>query len=347
MLHNVTEPKLLIVDDVQTNLILLRRTLAWAGYTNVFDASGGEEAIRTFEEVSPDLVILDLHMPAPDGYAVLEEMRRRDVEPAFLPIVAFTADATWEARERALTVGASDFLTKPGEKTEIKLRVRNLLALRSLQQQLYDKNESLEVLVKERTQALEEAKAEIVNRLAIAGEFRDEETGDHTLRVGEMSARIAEELGMPSVEVRLIALAARLHDIGKVGVSDLVLLKPGKLTEDENIGMRRHTILGGRILANGNTPLLQMAERIALTHHERFDGSGYPAGLKGDEIPVEGRIVAVADVFDALTNERPYKKAWSVQAAVSEIRSLSGQHFDPRVVEAFLAVVDDMDLLAA
>ncbi|MEX2243097.1 MAG: HD domain-containing phosphohydrolase [Fimbriimonadaceae bacterium] len=347
MLHNAPESRLLIVDDDSTNLTLLRRTLTWAGYTNVFEAIGGEKAIRMFREVSPDLVILDLNMPAPDGYAVLEELRRRDVGPAFLPIVAFTGDVTREARDRALTLGASDFLTKPGEKTEIKLRIRNLLALRSLQQELFDKNESLELLVLERTQALEEAKAEIVNRLAIAGEFRDEETGDHTLRVGEMSARIAEELGMPSVEVRLIALAARLHDIGKVGVSDLVLLKPGKLTEDENIGMRRHTILGGRILANGNTPLLQMAERIALTHHERFDGSGYPAGLKGNAIPIEGRIVAVADVFDALTNVRPYKAAWTVEAAVLEIRSLSGLQFDPRVVEAFFAVVADIDLLAA
>ncbi len=350
MPHSVivaTEAKLLIVDDDPTNLLLLRRTLQWAGYSNVFDADGGEEAIRMFEDVSPDLVILDLHMPGMDGYAVLEEIRRRDKGGAFLPIVAFTADVTREARERALMLGASDFLTKPGEKTEIKLRIHNLLSLRMLQQELRDKNDCLEAQVRSRTTELEEARAEIVNRLAVAGEFRDAATADHTLRVGEMSSRIAEAMGMPIEEVRLIALAARLHDIGKVGISDLVLLKPGRLTALEVVDMRRHTTLGGHILSNGNTPLLQMAERIALTHHEWYDGSGYPAGLAGSAIPIEGRIVAVADVFDALTNERPYKPAWSADTAVSEIRSLSGTQFDPRVVDAFLVVIGNAGALAA
>ncbi len=342
-----TEDRILVVDDEPTNVVLLVRLLEWAGYTDIITAVDGCSALKQVDSCNPDLVILDLHMPGKDGYQVLKEIRAGKHDGAFLPILAYTADATREARERALTLGASDFLTKPGERTEIKLRVRNLLAIRSLQRSLSDKNDALESLIKDRTLELEETQAEVVNRLAIAGEFRDEETGDHTFRVGDIAAKIAAMLGLPREQVRLIALAARLHDIGKIGISDLILLKPGKLTTQEYEDMKRHTTLGGRMLANGQTPLLHMAERIALTHHEWFDGSGYPDGRSGEEIPIEGRIVAVADVFDALTSERPYKSAWTVDAAISEIRSLSGLQFDPQVVAAFLAVEGHSGLLAA
>ncbi len=224
---------------------------------------------------------------------------------------------------------------------------RDMTLVKNAEQAIRSQNEWLEAQVKLRTTELEDAQDEIVNRLAIAGEFRDEETGEHTIRVGEMAARIAAVLGMSGDQVRLILLAARLHDIGKIGVSDLILLKPGKLTNDEIADMRRHATLGGRMLSNGRTPLLQMAERIAVTHHEWFDGTGYPAGLAGDEIPIEGRIVALADVFDALTNDRPYKSAWTQDAAITEISSHSGTQFDPRVVDAFLVVVGETGSLAA
>jgi putative two-component system response regulator len=216
-----------------------------------------------------------------------------------------------------------------------------------MHKRLSTRNDDLEALVRQRTMALEDAQDEIVNRLAMAGEFRDEDTGGHTVRVGEMAARIAAVLGLAGQQVRLIYLAARLHDIGKIGISDSILLKPGTLGADEIAAMRRHTELGGRMLANGRTPLLQMAERIALTHHERFDGSGYPMRLVGEAIPIEGRIVAVADVFDALTNDRPYKQAWESDAAIREITALAGSQFDPRVVEAFLVVMGDRGSLAA
>jgi len=224
---------------------------------------------------------------------------------------------------------------------------RDMTLVKNAEQAVRSQNERLEDQVRIRTRELEDAQDEIVNRLATAGEFRDEETSEHTIRVGEMAARVAGALGLSSEQQRLITLAARLHDIGKIGVADRILLKSGKLTEQEYAEMKRHTTLGGLMLARGRTPLLQMAERIALTHHERYDGTGYPVGLAGDSIPIEGRIVAVADVFDALTHERPYKKAWTVEAAIEEILAHSGTQFDPRVVEAFLTVVYDSGSLAA
>jgi putative two-component system response regulator len=220
------------------------------------------------------------------------------------------------------------------------LRARNLLSLRALQKETFAHNDALEMRVRERTQALEQAQVEIVNRLAKAGDFRDEDTGEHTYRVGETSALIARELGLSPADVSTIRLAARLHDLGKIGVSDLVLLKPGKLTDEEMAQMRQHTVLGAEILSNGSSALVQMAERIALTHHEKFDGTGYPNRLAGEAIPIEGRIVAIADVFDALTHARPYKEAWPVERALEEIYRLSGTHFDPVVVEAFKLVIE-------
>jgi putative two-component system response regulator len=286
-------------------------------------------------------------MPVVDGYSVLAELRVRTYGGPYLPILVYTADVTREARERALSLGASDFLTKPGERTEIKLRIQNMLALRSLHMNLRDQNDALEAKVLERTRALELAQIEIVNRLARAGEFRDEDTGEHTSRVGDTSALIARELGLPPSEVGTIRLAARLHDLGKIGISDLVLLKPGKLSEQEFLSVKQHTVLGADILSDGSSQLLQMAERIALTHHERFDGTGYPNQLAGWDIPIEGRIVAVADVFDALTHARPYKEAWPREQALEEIYRLAGSHFDPEVVDAFKRVVGRGQQLAA
>ena len=278
--HDASTQRILVVDDEPTNVVLLQRLLEWAGYTHTDTASDGAEAIAKIESYDPDLVILDLQMPGVDGYEVLKAIKYR-VGHSFLPVLAYTADVTRKARERALSLGASDFLTKPGERTEIKLRIRNLLALRSLQQELCDRNDDLEFQVKERTRELEDAQAEIVNRLAIVGEFRDEQTGEHTIRVGELAGRIAGALGLDPEMVRLISLAARLHDIGKIGISDMILHKPARLTSREFESMKQHTSLGGHMLSHGNTPLLQMAEKIARTHHERFDGSGYPVGLLG------------------------------------------------------------------
>ena len=331
------KPRILIVDDDATNRHLLERLLDIGGYDEVLSVTSGHEALNQGIDYEPDLILLDLHMPGMDGYEVLEELRQSQESPIYLPILVLTADATTTARKKALELGASDFLTKPADATEILLRVRNFLTMRTLSQELNKRNMGLEEMVRERTHELEEAQIEIVERLAMAGERRDDDTGEHTRRVGDLSAEIAKKLHMPEKFVRLIRLAARLHDLGKIGVPDSILLKPGKLTPEEYATMQEHCLIGAGILSESRTPLLQMAERIASAHHERFDGTGYPLGTARDDIPLEARIVSVADVFDALTHERPYKSAWSREQAIEEIRRQAGRQFDPLVVDAFLS----------
>lgn len=334
----VHQPRILVVDDDPTNLHYLKRLLDIGGYDDIRTAMSGKEALLEGAAYDPDLILLDLQMPEMDGYEVLKVIRPLRTSGAYLPILVFTADATNTARKTALELGASDFLTKPGDATEILLRVKNFLTMRFWSKELNNRNIDLEDRVRERTLELERSHMEIVHRLAKAGEYRDDDTGQHTRRVGELSARIAAALGLPQHTVKLIQMAALLHDLGKIGVPDAILLKPGRLTQEEFSTMQLHCLAGASILAESTTPLLQMAERIAACHHERFDGTGYPRGLSGDEIPIEARIVAVADVFDALTHERPYKKAWDQELAKAEIFSQSGRQFDPQVVDAFMAV---------
>lgn len=333
------DAKILVVDDDATNIRLVERMLDWAGYQHVEAAANGEEALKKSDSFGPDMILLDLHMPGVDGYEVLRTLRTNCSSSTYLPILVFTADATSEAKKKALELGASDFLTKPGDANEIMLRTKNFLAMRFMQQQLNEKNFDLEKKVQERTAELLEAQSEILNRLAMAGEYRDEDTGEHTNRVSDLSARIAENLNLEKTHVELIRLAARLHDLGKIGIADAILMKPGELSAEERLEMQRHTSIGASILANSKAPILQVAEKIALAHHERFDGTGYPAGLVGELIPIEGRIVAVADVFDALTHSRPYKEAWDVGAALREIEAQSGKHFDPKIVRVFTAML--------
>jgi len=328
--------RILIVDDDAANVRFLERLLAHGGYDDVLTAMSGVVALGKATGNQPDLILLDLHMPGVDGYEVLDTLRSSGGAGVYIPILVYTADITLEARKRALELGASDFLTKPGDAHEILLRVRNFLVVRQLHLQLSAKNETLEEMVRDRTLALEQSQFEVVERLALAGERRDDDTGEHTRRVGELSRQIARAMGLPNQTLELLAQAARLHDLGKIGVPDSVLLKPGRLTPEEFKEMQLHCMSGAKILSDGRTPLLQMAERIARSHHERFDGTGYPDGLAGEAIPIEARIVSVADVFDALTHARPYKVAWEVNEAIAEIKAQSGRQFDPRVVDAFL-----------
>jgi putative two-component system response regulator len=222
--------------------------------------------------------------------------------------------------------------------------VRNFLETRHLYRRLEEQNHLLEERVLDRTRSLTEAQLEIVERLAVAGDYRDDETGIHCRRVGELSYRIAIALDLPQETADLIRLAAPLHDIGKLAVPDAILRKPGKLSADEFNRLKSHTLAGANILGNSKSELLQMACSIALSHHERWDGSGYPAGLAGEEIPLAGRVVAVADVFDALMTSRPYKSAWSQRRAISQIKSLCGKQFDPKIVTAFLEIIDGESL---
>jgi putative two-component system response regulator len=262
-----------------------------------------------------------------------------------LPILVVTGDGSVTARRRALSAGAKDFLAKPYDSTEVLLRIRNLLEARFLHLALQAQNDLLEEKVLRRTMELEEAQIEILERLALAAEFRDDATRQHTQRVGQWSARLARKLGLPDAVADLLRRAAPLHDLGKVAVPDGILLKLDRLTHDERRVMQTHTQIGAKILSGSNHPLLQLAEQIALTHHEHWDGGGYTPGMRGEAIPLVSRIVAVVDVFDALTHARPYKQAWPVEQAIKEIESESGRHFDPRVVQAFLELLEEDGIL--
>ncbi|RYF47620.1 MAG: response regulator [Cytophagaceae bacterium] len=322
---------ILIVDDEPVNVLLLERILKKAGYSHIRSTTIPEQVLPLCAEEEPDLILLDLMMPNMSGFDVMEQLSSLIPEETFLPILILTADATAEAKRKALFSEATDYLHKPFDHTEVLLRIRNLLAIRKL-------HCTLEERVQERTSQLAQSQVEILERLAQAGEFRDDDTGRHTQRVAHTAALLAQALGLPAHHVRLISQAAPLHDVGKIAVSDLILLKPGTLTDEEFCIMKTHAAAGAALLADGQSEVVEMAEGIARSHHERWDGKGYPLQLKGEQIPLEGRILAVADVFDALTHERPYKKAWQITEAVAEIKSQSGQQFDPQVVEAFMTL---------
>jgi putative two-component system response regulator len=330
-----TTSRILIVDDQPSNVMLLEGILQEADFTSYRSITDSREVLSAFIEYVPDLILLDLQMPYLDGFAVMKQLRACMAPDDFLPILVLTADITPGAKRRALSEGALDFLTKPFDTTEVMLRIKNLLQTRSLHLQLQDQNEILDQKVRKRTAELELAQIEILERLALAAEYRDDDTGEHTKRVGQTAAQIAGALGWTQTEVELIRRAAPLHDVGKIAIPDSILLKPGKLTPEEFERMKAHTTIGAKMLSGGRFPLLQLAEQIALTHHERWDGTGY-IGLCEESIPMAGRIVSVADVFDALISERPYKKAWPRKEAIEEIQRQSGRQFDPHVVEIFL-----------
>ncbi len=336
--ESLKDSRILIVDDQEANIGLMERMLKRSGYTNFKSITDPRLSLTLLVEFEPDLILLDLNMPYMDGYEVMEQLEYVVPDGIYLPILVLTADITAEAKQRALSMGAKDFLSKPFDVTEVLLRIKNLLETRSLHLQLQNQNQILEEKVRERTRDLDEARLEILARLARAAEFRDDATGKHTQRVGRTSALLARELGLPDDEVELLRHAAPLHDVGKIGIPDHVLLKPGRLTLEESERMKSHTVIGANILSGSAVSLLQLAEEIARSHHERWDGAGYPRALKGDAIPLTGRIVSLADVFDALTHERPYKKAWPEEEAVAELERQKGRQFDPRVVEAFLKV---------
>ncbi|HVT11758.1 MAG TPA: HD domain-containing phosphohydrolase [Fimbriimonadaceae bacterium] len=330
--------RILIVDDNSENLLLLGELLRFSGYRKVQSETDSSKILELILSWRPDLIILDLHMPNVSGFDILELIRCTLPEDNFLPVLVFTADWTETTRKRALDLGAWDFITKPFNASELLLRVRNFLRMRQMHVQLERQKTSLESTVERRTRHVLRARAEALECLARAGEYRDDVTGEHTRRVADMSAQIAEELGMAAATVEIIRISAPLHDLGKIGISDSLLLKPGKLTPEEIDIMRKHAEVGALIIGNAKSPQLRKAREIALYHHENWDGSGYPFGISRNKIPISARIVAVADTFDALINERPYKRAWPIQEAITEVQRQSGARFDPAIVEAFLRV---------
>jgi putative two-component system response regulator len=324
--EDLVDARILMVDDERANILVLERLLEKAGYRNVRSTTDPGAALGMVSEFRPDLLLLDLKMPRLDGFDILELLGtagKGSFDPD-LPVLVLTADATREAKRRALAAGASDFLTKPIDVDEVLLRIANMLDIRSLTLELRAKNASLEARVVERTQELEESHIETFERLALAAEYRDDDTGQHTRRVGRMAALLGQELGLASGVVQLLERAAGLHDVGKIGVPDAILLAPRKLTAEEFDVVKTHTVIGAKILSGSRSPLMAMAE----------------------EIPLMGRITTVADVFDALTHERPYKEAWPLERAIDEIVAQRGDQFDPRVVDAFVTVQEQVAVAA-
>lgn len=332
------KPSLLIVDDQTENIRLLVRILNHAGYLDITTTTDSSRVAELHALSKPDIVLLDLHMPNQDGFAVLEKLAPFTFGVDRLPVVMITADDSTEVKRKALSLGAKDFISKPFDQAEVVLRIRNLLETRFLHQQLRGQNNELEKKVAARTRELEQSQMEMLERLATAVEFRDDDTGDHTKRVGLISGRLAEAIGLGTAAADLIRRAAPLHDIGKVGIPDAILLKPGPFTPEERAIMQTHTTIGSKMLSRGRSELVRLCQRIARSHHERWDGSGYPDGLSEQGIPLEARIVAVADFFDALTHERPYRDAQGESETLEAINDGSGTHFDPVVVEALTRI---------
>ena len=331
--------RILIIDDQEQNIRLLTRILQRAGYQNIASTTNPQDAIALQTQFNPDLVLLDVHMGGKGGLEVLAELVSPDRGGEKLPVIMITADDSPDMKRLALASGARDFIGKPFDSAEVLLRIRNLLETRFLYQSLRNQNSELELKVAERTQELEQSQLEVLERLAAAVEFRDDDTGEHTKRVGLVSAMLADAIGLPVGTVQLIGRGAPLHDIGKVGIPDNILLKAGPLTTEEFEIMKAHTVIGARMLANGRSELVRVSQRIALSHHEWWDGTGYPHRTSGQRIPLEARIVAVADFLDALTHDRPYRRAWSIDETLAEIGRRSGSHFDPRIAEA-LTLID-------
>lgn len=332
----------MIVDDQSTGRAILEQVVVSIDRNvQVMPFERPLEALSWAAGHSADIVLVDYRMPELDGIEFVKRIRHL---PSYshVPIVMVTVYDDRGVRYAALDAGVTDFLTKPLDTRECLARCRNLLTLRRQQLALEDRGRLLEGLVHDATKEVREREKETLLRLAKAGEFRDEETGNHILRMAHYSRLIAEGIGMPPDDVETIELAAPLHDLGKIGLPDQILLKTGRLTPEETLVMQRHPVIGYEILKDSPSKYVRMGALIALGHHEKFDGSGYPYGLVGDHIPLPARIVSIADVYDALTTKRPYKQAWDADAAFGYLLDTRGGHFDANLVEAFVSMRRDV-----
>jgi len=339
--YRIRQARILMVDDEPVNLKLLEKMLSADGYVNIHTLTDSREVEAAYEREHYDLILLDINMPHLDGFDVMARLKGVESD-GYLPVLVLTAQADRQTRLRALEAGARDFLSKPLDRAEVLNRIRNILEVRLLHKDARDQNRILEEKVQERTHELYETQLEVIRRLGRAAEYRDNETGLHIIRMSKFSQLIGEKAGMSEQDTEMLLNASPMHDIGKIGIPDSILLKPGKLDAEEWKTMQTHTSIGAEILSGHSSPLLIMAREIALTHHEKWDGTGYPEGRRGTDIPLVGRIVAVADVFDALTSERPYKKAWPVEDAVRYINEQAGRHFDPDLVKVFHEVLKEV-----
>ncbi|CAK6715935.1 Putative response regulator/phosphatase RpfG-like [Vibrio harveyi] len=325
-----SKPLVLIIDDTPQHIQIISNVLS--DNYQVKAATNGNKGIEiALQEPRPEVILLDIVMPEVNGFEVCKKLKKNPLTRA-IPIIFLTAQSNHENEQYGFDLGAVDYITKPISPAIVKVRVR-------AQIMAYNQSRMLAQQVKEKTVLLEQNQLEIINCLARAGEFKDNETGMHVIRMSHYSRILAEELGAESQWCDLLFSAAPMHDIGKIGTPDAILLKPGKLDEQEWQEMKRHVDYGFEILGKHDSPLLNLAREIVLYHHEKWDGSGYPNGLSGEAIPLSARIVAIADVFDALTSERPYKRAWSIDETCDLLQKEAGHHFDPKLVSVFISIV--------
>ncbi len=338
--QGLSQSKILIIDDEPMNLSLMIDLLECEGYEYIVAETNPEKGLILYEKKEFDILLLDINMPGLDGFEVMQKIKEMNKEMT-PPILVLTASHQQEICNRALESGATDFISKPFNSDEALNRIKNLLYSYHTKKQLISMNCNLENLVKLRTHELTESKLKVIQHLGFAAEYRDTETAAHTIRVGEYSRLLGQKLRLDSDMVDLLHQSAPLHDIGKIGIPDAILLKPGKFEPEEWEIMKTHASIGAEILENDNDPLIVMARSIALTHHEKWNGQGYPCGLSGNKIPIEGRIVMLADVYDALTMIRPYKTAWTTEETITFIKKESGISFDPEIVHQFLNVSNE------
>ncbi|MCI0997611.1 response regulator [Pseudomonas sp. ICMP22404] len=336
--------RIVIIDDVATNLRLLDSCLRAVGLSNITTFNDSAQGLDWLLSNAWDLVLLDLDMPAPDGFEILDRLGSRDRTES--PIIIVTALSDQQNRRKGLEKGANDFISKPIDLPEVLLRVRNCLELAQAAKLLRDVNSELERKVELRTLQLASSYRAISSSLSRAASYRDDETGHHIVRIGESAALLAKAIGMPAQWCELMRMAAPMHDIGKIGIEDAILQKPGALTPQERIIMQDHARIGYEILHDPEgSPLTDLAAEIALAHHERWDGAGYPQGLRGKEIPLSARIVAICDVYDAIRMPRAYKQAWDTERSRRYVIEQSGTHFDPFLVDVFCNLFDEIDRL--
>lgn len=325
-----TKATILIVDDTLVNISVLVGLLK-DNYRTIV-AKDGEQALnRIYSGVLPDLILLDIMMPGIDGYEVCSRLKA-DARTKHIPIIFISAMSNVGDEAKGLELGAVDYITKPISPPIVLARVKTHLAL-------FNQQKNLEAQVEARTQELANSRKELIRRLGLAAEYKDNETGLHVQRMAEYTRLLALELGFSPANAETLASAAPMHDIGKLGIPDAILCKPGKLTDEEFEVIKSHPLIGAQILEHPDSELLTVAREVALYHHEKWDGSGYPEGLAGENIPIAARIASIADVYDALISVRPYKKAWSTEQALALFEEQKGKHFDPNVVEAFKRVL--------